>query len=704
MKLSSYTDFRFTSLARATWLSLAFLTFSLLAASAVRAQKAAATLAATTLVVDDFENGVEAWTRNDKTHSDNAAAPVSLVDVVATRAPAGLKFASRGAALFSFKSARGAWASASRRVDGAAWAKIGAKTLTFQLNADGAPQDVNLIFRAVVPTKNGGKTDATWTLPVRLTTRQWRQVVIPLKDVRNEAGVSLLSQMNRVYLMQFAQRGNWDSRFFTVDQIEVEGSGKPLPIALAAPVATPKNDASSTRLVPNDTSGTLQVGVDFLKSQGRISTTANVSLGTVSGAGANNGASGNDVAPFPLLTSKPFRDAMTVLNPRLVRLDAASLVTMTDSSRPSFDFSRLVSHVKQVRALGMEPLVALSNDAAWGLDTRGFASFCAQAARVVNVGATAKSANVQGANAQGARRFEIVASSSTNADGATVSPAITVTDGEAVALFNSARAAIKAVSPSYRVGGIASSSTRSSVVPALIKGAQGLDFLTLQFFGANSGQPDADVLFGASRNLNSVRAAANLLDKSRFKSAPIYITQSNISNARDLDAGTSGDGRVSQMIAGAWWLSLVGNGSRVADAVFHNDATNAGWGLLNPEARAFPSYYAMWMWNTYAPRGSERVQVASPQSGVSAFAVNAPVAAGSARLHNVLLANTRAVETTVRVSIRGFAVLRAVQMQVLDSAETGVRADVARPKSAVQTVVLKPYSIAVLQFIEPPKK
>ena len=655
---------------------------------------------ATSLLVDDFENGVDNWTRNDKAHSDNESIAPSLVDVVSTRPAAGLPFASRGAALFSFKSAKGSWASASRRVDGANWAKIGAQTLTFQLNADGAPQGTNLVLRAAIPNADGTRREETWTLPVRLGIKQWRKVIIPLKDVRNENGVSLLSQMSNVYLMQFVQRGTWDSRFFTVDQIEVEGNGKPLPIAVATTAATPSSTGnatattttSATTTATNATSATatLQVGVDFLKLQGRISTSADVSLGAASDT---TGGAGQ----FPLLTSKPFRDAMTVLQPRMIRLDAASLVTMTDSSKPSFDFSRLVAHVKQVRALGAEPLISLSNDVAWGLDARGFASFCAQAARAANVGA--------GAGAKsGARRFEIVLPSSTSEAGATITPAATMSDAEVVSFYNSARAAIKAVSPVYRVGGAAISSTRASVVSALIKSAQGLDFLTLQFYGASSGKPNAVVLFGATRNLNSLRAAAALLDKSRFKTAPIYVTQSNLSNARDLDSGTAGDERVSQMISGAWWLSFLGNSSRVADAVFHNDATNAGWGLLNPQARAYPAYYAMWMWNTYAPRGSNRVLVSAPASGVTAFAVNAPVVAGQPRLHNVLLANTRNANTTVRVSIRGFAVLRAVQMQVLDDAETGVRTDVALPKSAFQTVTLKPYSIAVMQFIEPPKK
>jgi hypothetical protein len=673
-----------------TLLALSFLLVSpaQIAQSQTPSQSSAvAAESANSLVVDDFESGVEGWTRNDKAHSDNASLPVSLVDFVATRPAAGLPFSSHGAALFSFKSAKGAWASASRRIDGARWAQIGARTLTFWINADGAAQSTDVVLRAVMGGPNGAKREEIWTLPVRLNVKQWRQVTIPLANIKNEKNVPLLPNMRNVYLMQFAQSGTWNSCFFTVDQIEVEGTGTPLPLATPIAKPTPRPAATSTRTPEKIAPGTLQVGVDFLKLQGRITTGADVSVGATTDTAGS--------VQSPLLTSKAFRDAMTVMSPRLIRLDASSFVSMTDSSKPAFDFSRLVAHVKQVRALGSEPLVALSDDAAWGLDARGFAVFCAQAARAVNVGATANS---------GARRFEIVAPSSTTADGAMVTPAATLSDAEAVALYNAARAAIKAVSPAYRVGGIASSGGRPNLVPALIRSAQGLDFLTLQFYGANNGKPDAGTLFGATRSLGSLRTAAALLDKSRWKMAPIYITQSNLSNTRDLEAGSAGDARVSQMIAGAWWLSYLGNASRVADAVFHNDAANAGWGLLNPQARAYPSYYAMWMWNTFAPRGSNRVLVSAPPSGIAAYAVNAPVVAGQPRQHNVLLANTRAENTTVRVAIRGFAVLRAVQMQVLDDPEAGVRPDVKLPKSAFQTVTLRPYSVAVVQFIEPPKK
>jgi hypothetical protein len=68
-----------------------------------------------------------------------------------------------------------------------------------------------------------------------------------------------------------------------------------------------------------------------------------------------------------------------------------------------------------------------------------------------------------------------------------------------------------------------------------------------------------------------------------------------------------------------------------------------------------------------------------------------------------VLANTRDRNTTVKLSIRGFPILRAATLHVLDEPRV-IRQSVALPKSPVQTIVLRPYSVAVVQFIEPPKR
>jgi hypothetical protein len=466
-----------------------------------------------------------------------------------------------------------------------------------------------------------------------------------------------------VYLLQFVQRGNWDSRFFTIDDIVLEGTGAPAarptpaatPAATAAPVATPAAD------VPEDA---IPVNIDFLRLQGRIRPSANLSIGA-----AFPTATGS--VPFPLEENADFRVYLQTLNPRFIRLDVGSLVDLVDSSRPAFDFTRLQAAVRRVRSLKAEPLIAITAPAVWGLDARGFSVLATQAARVANSG------GVQ------SRYFEV---NTTGGSAAT-----------ALALYRAAYIALKAQSKTYRVGGIGTTGGDTGTLQALLRSAPGIDFLALKYFGAYNGQPEADNLFATARDLAPLRSAAALLDRSKFRNAPIFITQANL-NAANAD-GVPTDTRLTQINAAAWWATFLGEGSRLSDQIFFNDATNPQWGLLNENASAYPAYYALWMWNTFFPYGSQRVQATSENRDVAVFACNTPTA------HNVLLTNTTGQELTARLTIRGFPVLRAARMRSLQDPldpKTGVRFQ-DLPKSPFQTIKMAPYSVAVLQFIEPPK-
>ncbi|HEX8834028.1 MAG TPA: hypothetical protein VF719_07490, partial [Abditibacteriaceae bacterium] len=303
---------------------------------------------------------------------------------------------------------------------------------------------------------------------------------------------------------------------------------------------------------------------------------------------------------------------------------------------------------------------------------RSYAAFCAQAARAVNARGVGP-----------VRYFELpTAATSTN-------------DASAIAFYNRGRASIKAISSTYRVGGIGAASGRTATLTALLSRAQGLDFLSLQHYGATAGEPVGEALFRRAADLAPLRGVATVLDRSRFRSAAIFL-HSNLNSTRAEGGSLPADARTVQMISSAWWVGFVGNQARLADQIFHNDAANPEWGLLDENARAYPAYYALWMWNTFFPVGSERVQATASHSSVTVVAVNTPTA------HNVLLANTTSADLPVRVGIRGFPVLRAARLRIFEDPQQGVRFE-DLPKSPFQNLVLKPYAVAVLQFIEPPK-
>jgi hypothetical protein len=604
------------------------------------------------LVLDDFEGGVTKWTTNDKTKTGDD--PPTLIEVLPTSG-SDLINDSAGGGLFTFKAAQGSWASASLKVDGGAWAKIGARSLSFYLNAGGNENGVEVIIRRVAKPGQDEVFRLPW--PVRLDVKKWRKVAIPLSDFKSDTDKTPLpKRLSGVYLLQFVMRNNWDARFFTIDQLQIEGTGKPITINASTPAATPP---------PKPTSPITKIGVDYLRAAGRIRTGANVSA---SASPDTQGAS-----TFPLNENADFRGALRELKVRFIRLDAGQYSDLLDSSRPAFDFTRLQNAVIAARAINAQPLIAITNPSEWTLDARGYASFAAQAARAV------KERNVGPAG-----YFELACGAGN------------LSDASVVAYYNAARTAIKRAATRAHVGGVSASAGRTSTQRAILRGAAGLDFLMVRDFGAMSGNPTDKALLDSTQKIERLRGAAAQLDSSRFKNAPLFVI-ANLNAAKARDENAPSDGRTVQMIAGAWWGEYLGSASRYADQIFHNDASTPEWGLLDEGIRAYPSYYTMWLWNTYAPAGSTRAKTEVSNTDIWALGFN------TATAHNLFLVNTQPEERTAQIAIRGFPVLRSARIRIYDDSRSQPRLE-NLPKSPYQTIKLKPYASAVVQFIEPPKR
>lgn len=627
-------------------------------ASAQTADSSVSAAAASTAVpkfsipIDNFEDGVTAWTHNDKTKA-------GLSDITATAPGAPLPNGagtSKSKALMTFKSATASWASLSRPVDGASWASIGARELVFSLTGSGDTKGVDLQLRA---KSADGDLVYALPLPVKINNTTWRTVVVPLSEFKNAKGQPITEQISNIYLLQFAQSGDWNSRFFSVDNLLVRGNGTPI-VPKVLPVIAP-----ATPALP---AGAVAVNVDFKRLVGNIRASANVSV--VAPYDATNTQS--------LELSQGYREALSTLGPKFVRLDVAALADLTDSSRPAFNFARLVSAVKRARAVGAEPLIAISNPNEWGLDAKGYGVLAAAAARALNPSGSASGGL--------ARYFEMACWSNDTKT------------GDAVAFYNAGYSGIKGVSARLIVGGYGAPAGDVANQSALLKGARGLDFLSSRYYSANSGTPSDSVLLADARTVTDLKTAAGLLDKSRFKRAPLYVTSANLSNARNGGDFVPSDNRLIGPVAGAWWAQFMGSGSRLADQIFHNDATNPEWGLLlvQSKAQAFPAYYSMYLWNTYFADGTQRVVADSANDAVYVAATNTKTA------HNLLLVNTTALPQVAQVGIRGFPTLRQVRMHTNDDPSLGIRT-IKLPNSPFQTLRLLPYSVNVVQFIEPPQ-
>ena len=609
-----------------------------------------------TVVIDDFENGPTAWTLNDPAKTKGAPYAL-LVGAVSTRADNPFLSVSQNAGLFTFKASQSGWASASRRVDGAQWAANDARRLTFYLAADGEARPnlergVDLVLRAKV---QGGE-DEVFKLPldpktgkpimVRLDrSRAWRQVVIPLGDFTSSKGPLTTDALKRVYLLQLVQTGKWDSRFFSLDQLQVDDQGAPPPNVAPPAKATPAPTGSVKP--PTADPNATKISVDFKRVENRIAVSANVAVGA-----SPDDSGGPDRAP---LENADFRAALATLKPRFVRLDAGQLCELTNSAAPTFDFSRFQKVVGRVRSTGALPLIALTNPPAWALDAHGYAVFARGAALALN--------------------------------GRTKTPAATYYElnCDSVTFYNAARAALVAVNPTLRVGGDGSSAGDDVGLRSLLGGASGLEFLSLSNYGATSDEGDP---FAEARTGARLRASAAILRASKFRNAALYVTRANVSPVSEV-VGTG----LTNLSAGAWWATYLGTASRIANQVFHEDGGEPDAGLLNASASAYPAYYAMYLWNTYFPSGSVRVSATSSRPQITVTAANTT---GS---HNVLLANTTAQEQKVQLSIRGFPVLRSARLHAVESRTSTVR-DEDLPKSPYQTLTLKPYGVTVVQFIE----
>jgi hypothetical protein len=364
---------------------------------------------------------------------------------------------------------------------------------------------------------------------------------------------------------------------------------------------------------------------------------------------------------------------VALLRPHFIKLDAAALVDLVDSSGPIFDFGRLKVASDTAHAIGATPLVSLRNPPEWGLDAHAYAVFVTGAAKALNQ-----------KGSKPVRYFDLATYDENGEAGA------------AIHYYNTAYAALKGLSKNFRVGGIGEDSTDGAGLAAVLKGAAGLDFFSVSFYGTDNGQSSDEQVLRAARDITALKESAGLLDKSRFARVPLYVTAANLSSAHELGDVVPADARLVQGISATWWAQFMASGSRVADQIFFSDSVNPEWGLLDANAHAYPAYYAAWLWNTYF---SDAQRVASSSDNAQVYVA----ACNTATAHNMMLINDSDEEQVARIAIRGFPVLHEARLRLFDDPTKSV-SFATLPKSPYQTVTIAPHAVAVLQFIEPPKK
>ncbi len=611
------------------------------------------------LLLDDFETGVAKWTTND-TFKQTGGAEAQLCEIVTTM-PGAPEDGKGRAGLVTFRRARESWASVSLNVDGARWAELGAKQLSVWLKGDGSNNTVTLMLR----TRGGTVTDERFSTTISLTNPSWQRLIIPLARLKNETRTAL-DALSAVYLLQCVKVGTWESLFFSLDQLELQGEtggAKPEP---SAPPMPPTAPGETPPQIP--TGEIANITVDF----GAVLGKTRLRLG-------------GSVAAHPerLVDSAEFRRSISDLGLKLIRVNTATLVVPKPEAeaKGEYDFTVLDSVLEAVAKSGAQPLICLADDPAWQLSEDGFVRFCAAVVRRYAVEQKRAVAYYEVFNEPTA--------------GVKAIPIAT-----AVAMYNKVRKAVRAVDHTVKVGGLAEGSAWSPHLTTALTKTDAIDFLSFHFFASRNPQAgDAETMDAATKGLApdlphqlAPRAVFETIQRNRLRAGtPLFITECAPNSARD-EAGNARDPRLTKPYAAAWWMSFLITAARWVDVACAFDLSDESWGLLDARGRAYPAFYSAWIFSTYAPVGSSVVKSESSLPPVRAFAVTTKTAG------NLFLVNTTGQPLTAAVTATGLAELTQVRLRGVED-NTGLKAKTL-PLATTHSVPLAPHAVVMVQFVE----
>jgi hypothetical protein len=607
-----------------------------------------------TLTLEDFEQGVGKWVLND--HLKTPTGQATLCDIISTAsgAPSG---GGKRSATITFKRSAEGWATVSLPVSGKQWQNARAQRITFWLRGDGSDNAVEVMLRASPsPNAPDEAMEMKFSVEVPLGDTQWHKVTLPLPQFQSD-GVAATEKLEQIYLLQFLKRTKWESLFFSVDQIQIEGAPATPPTNV-----TPRPPVAGKRV---------NVTADFSRVLGNTT----VSIST------------NFEGEEERLSDATFKESLRNFGARFVRVKISRWVKVdTSGDTPTWDFSALDRIVSAVREANAEPFICLSNRPEWKLTDDQFLNLCADTVLHLNDGSERK-----------ITYFEIF-------DEPTFGPnAISIE--QATTLFNQARQRIKELDASFRVGGVALASAWQPHLVYFLRNAQGVDFLSFYFYGTHNGvTPDVDLLDTARRtvaddvpNQISLSDLRRTMAQMKLSNVPIFISECNLNSIRAEDRSAR-DRRLMAAFAAPWWMNFLKSAGMHVNHVIASNAGHETWGLLDDKGRAYPAYYALWLYSKFFPAGSSLVSAQSDSSSVLSFAVNTLTA------HNVMLVNLSDKPATCRLTAKGFTTLRQVRGRFLEPMGRGIRFEENMPPNATHDVALPAYGVAVVQFIEPPKE
>ncbi|MCX7777313.1 MAG: hypothetical protein N2381_04530 [Armatimonadetes bacterium] len=598
------------------------------------------------VLIDDFEREPLEWECRDATRRDGA----SLCAIWAV-SPGCPQSPGNSAALITFFAAKDSWASVSKRIDGGRLQKEGVEGISLWFCGDGSDSSVTLSL--VLRKRLGATSRYTFKLP--LSFPRWQWIAIPFSEFQGAGSAIGRGDVGSIVAVEFRMDGSWDSAFMLVDDIQAYVGRKKL--QAPEPAEPSEFEAKPVHI--------------FVEPENIIGS-VRARVGTCLDGDA-----------LKLLSDTTAVERAKQLQLGIGRIKTTDLLAWSDAAgKYELSYDTLEQLLKLAKALHMQPMIAVVPISPEQLASDEFVRLAVELTRRYGFRDDVTAIEVNYCHAY----------------------ALSATPQRAFERLSQIAKTMAKVRPRCAIGGIGLLAPWYDLTMHLLRLVRPLDFFSFQFFGTHNASTTTEALMAAALKgmaadlpdqipLSSLRA----LVKQRWgELSGLYISEANLNSIRT-DAGGARDERICRPEGMAWWMAFLQTASASVDEVVQFKLCGDGWGLLSDELMPTPSYWAVWIFNIFSPRGSGICKLTNDDASISCIGVRTPTAV------NVLIANTSDKPRQVEIRVSQAFASKVSMIRVRRVLPTGDNVsrptyELLRPQDSAK-VKLPGYAISVVQFV-----
>lgn len=597
------------------------------------------------VLIDDFEREVLDWECKDSMRRNGAnLCAIWLVSPGCPHSPG------KGAALITFFAAKDSWASVSKRIDGDKLRKESTEGISLWFRGDGSSASVTISL----VVKRFGPTISRYNFQLPSTFRMWQRVEIPFNEFQGEDGSIRANDVGNIIAIEFRMDGTWDSGFIFIDDIWAYSRRRVSEVKLG-------------ELQPTEAK-LAHIFIDPLNIVGKVRARVGTNL---------------DGDSLGILNYNEAIERVRQLQLGIGRIKTIDLIAWSETANEArLSYDTLEQLIKLAKALRMKPMLAIIPISPQQLDSDEFIGLTTEIVRRYGF------------------REDVSAIEFNYCHAYTLS-------GTPQRMFERMNQIVKAalkVRPRCAIGGVGLLAPWYDLTVLLVRSIQPLDFFSFHFFGTHNASTTTESLMKAAfkgtaadlPNQVPLNLLSSLIKQGWSDVAGLYISEANLNSIRT-DDGTARDGRIHRPEGMAWWLAFLQTASPNIDEVIQFKLCGDGWGLLSDEFLPTPQYWAVWMFNTFSPKGSEMCKLTSDDPGIACHGVRTQTAV------NVLVANVtdkpRRIE--VRISQPFITKVSMVRLRRIMPSGEGISQPTYEvlPLKENAQFLLPGYAISVLQFV-----